>query len=59
MTIEREANKRPEVVRLMTHPGVGPITGVAYVLVMGTPDRLPCRSVVLDVAQQLAIFAVG
>src|SRR4030088_3549345 len=57
--VEREANKRPEGVRVMTHPGVGPITGVAFVLVMGTPDRLPCRSVVLDVAQQLAIFAVG
>jgi transposase IS116/IS110/IS902 family protein len=26
----------------MTHPGVGPITGVAYVLVIGTPERFPC-----------------
>src|SRR5467141_1981141 len=26
----------------MTHPGVGPITGLAYVLVIGTPDRFPC-----------------
>ena len=34
--------KRPEVVRLMTHPGVGRITGVAYVLVIGTPERFPC-----------------
>jgi transposase len=40
--VEREAKKRPEVVRLMTHPGVGPITGMAYVLVIGTPDRFPC-----------------
>src|ERR1700686_5824715 len=40
--VEREANKRPEVVRLMTHPGVGPIAGLAYVLVIGTPDRFPC-----------------
>jgi transposase len=40
--VEQEANKRPEVVRLMTHPGVGPITGVAYVLVIGTPERFPC-----------------
>jgi transposase len=39
--VEREAKKRPEVVRLMTHPGVGPITGLAYVLVIGTPDRFP------------------
>src|SRR6202023_813583 len=40
--VEREANKRPEVVRVMTHPGVGPVTGLAYVLVIGTPDRFPC-----------------
>src|SRR5580698_4380670 len=40
--VEREAQQRPEVVRLMTHPGVGPITGVAYVLVIGTPERFPC-----------------
>ena len=40
--VEQEADKRTEVVRLMTHPGVGPITGLAYVLVIGTPDRFPC-----------------
>jgi transposase len=39
--VEREAKKRPEVVLLMTHPGVGPITGLVYVLVIGTPDRFP------------------
>src|SRR6266581_956868 len=39
--VEREANKRPEVLLLMTHPGVGPITGLVYVLVIGTPDRFP------------------
>ena len=37
--VEREAKKRPEAVRLMTHPGVGPITALAYVLIIGTPDR--------------------
>jgi transposase len=40
--VEQEANQRSEVVRLMTHPGVGPITGLDYVLVIGTPDRFPC-----------------
>jgi transposase len=40
--VEQEAKKRPEVVRLMTHPGVGPITGLAYVLIIGTPERFPC-----------------
>ena len=40
--VEREAQQRPGVVRLMTHPGVGPITGVAYVLVIGTPERFAC-----------------
>ena len=27
--------------RLMTHPGVGPITALAYVLIIGTPTRFP------------------
>jgi transposase len=37
--VEREARKRPEVLRLMTHPGVGPLTALAYVLIIGTPTR--------------------
>jgi transposase len=37
--VEREARKRPEVLRLMTHPGVGPLTALAYVLIIGTPKR--------------------
>ena len=37
--VEREARKRPEVLRLMTHPGVGPLTALAYVLIIGTPAR--------------------
>jgi transposase len=40
--VEQEAKKQPEVLLLMTHPGVGPITGLAYVLVIGTPNRFPC-----------------
>jgi hypothetical protein len=30
------------VLRLMTHPGVGPITALAFVLIIGTPERFPC-----------------
>src|SRR6202166_3516723 len=37
--VEQEAQKRPEVLRLMTHPGVGPLTALAYVLIIGTPTR--------------------
>ena len=40
--IEREAEQVPEVQRLQTHPGVGPLTALAFVLVLGTPDRFPC-----------------
>jgi len=39
---EQEARKRPEVVRLMTHPGVGSLTALAYVLIIGTPQRFHC-----------------
>ena len=37
--VEQEARKRPDVMRLMTHPGVGPLTALAYVLIIGTPSR--------------------
>jgi transposase len=37
--VEREARKRPEAMRLMTHPGVGALTALAYVLIIGTPTR--------------------
>lgn len=42
LAIEQEARQRPEVLRLMTHPGVGPITALAFVLVIGSPDRFAC-----------------
>ncbi|HVS90207.1 MAG TPA: transposase [Candidatus Acidoferrum sp.] len=35
--VAQEAKKRPEVLRLMTHPGVGPVTGLAFVMIIGTP----------------------
>jgi transposase len=37
--VEQEAKKWPEVLRLMTHPGVGPLTALAFVLIIGTPGR--------------------
>lgn len=40
--IEQEAAKRPEVQRLMTHPGVGPITALAFVLILGVAERFAC-----------------
>ena len=40
--IEREARKWPEVLRLMTHPGVGPLTALAFVLIIGTVERFQC-----------------
>jgi transposase len=39
---EQEVKKRPEALRLMTHPGVGPLTALAYVLIIGTPKRFHC-----------------
>ena len=39
VAVEQEAQRRPEVVRLMTHPGVGPITALMFVLTLGEPTR--------------------
>jgi len=36
-----EAERRPEVRLLMTHPGVGPVVGLAYVLTLGPVERFP------------------
>jgi len=40
--LEREVEKRPVTRRLMTHPGVGPLTALAFELVIGTPERFRC-----------------
>jgi len=40
--IEQEAEKRPEARRLMSHPGVGALTALAYVLIIGDPERFRC-----------------
>ena len=40
--IEREAENHAEARRLMTHPGVGALTALAFVLIIGEVDRFPC-----------------
>ena len=39
--VEEEARKREEALRLMTHPGVGPVVSLAYVLTLGPVERFP------------------
>jgi len=41
-TIEQEAEKCPEAQRLMTHPGVGALTALAFVLIIGRAERFQC-----------------
>src|ERR1700675_3106624 len=41
-TIEQEAEKCPEARRLRTHPGVGALTALAFVLIIGRAERFPC-----------------
>ena len=40
--VEQEAEKCPEAKRLMTHPGVGPLTALAFVLIIGRAERFQC-----------------
>jgi len=40
--IEQEVEKCPEAQRLRTHPGVGPLTAMAFVLIIGKADRFQC-----------------
>jgi len=37
--IEQEVEQCPAAQRLMTHPGVGPLTALAFVLIIGKADR--------------------
>jgi transposase len=39
--VEKEAKARPDAVRLMTHPGVGPVVSLAFVLTLGPVERFP------------------
>ena len=40
--IEKEAEKCPEAQRLMTHPGVGALTALGFVLILGNAERFEC-----------------
>jgi transposase len=40
--VEQEAEKCPEAKRLMTHPGVGALTALAFALIIGNAERFPC-----------------
>ena len=40
--IEREVEKCPEAQRLRTHPGVGALTALAFVLIIGNAERFGC-----------------
>ena len=39
VAVEQAAKNQPLAVRLMTHPGVGPVTSLAFVLIIGPIDR--------------------
>ena len=40
--IEQEAERSPEARRLRTHPGVGSLTALAFVLIIGKAERFQC-----------------
>jgi transposase len=40
--IEQEAEKCPAAQRLRTHPGVGSLTALAFVLIIGSAERFQC-----------------
>lgn len=54
--IEREVETSPEAQQLQTHPGVGPLTALAFVLVIGKADRFQCGK---QVASYLGLVPLG
>ncbi len=39
--VDEEVKQRPRAVKLMSHPGVGPVTALAMVLTLGPAERFP------------------
>lgn len=39
--VEEEVKQRPAALRLLSHPGVGPVTALAMVLTLGPAERFP------------------
>ena len=37
--VEEQAQQRPQALRLLTHPGVGPVTALATEVFLGDPSR--------------------
>ena len=54
--IEQEAEKCPEARRLMTHPGVGALTALAFVLIIGQAERFDCGK---QIASYLGLVPLG
>jgi transposase len=54
--IEQQAEKCPEAQRLMTHPGVGALTAIAFVLIIGVADRFGCGK---QIASYLGLVPEG
>jgi len=48
--LEEEVAKRPVTRQLMSHPGVGPLTALAFELVIGVPERFQCGKQVASYA---------
>ena len=40
--VEQEVEKCPDAQRLATHPGVGPLTAMAFALIIGEAERFQC-----------------
>ncbi len=57
-TLEEEVEKRPVTRRLMTHPGVGPLTALAFELVIGTPQPFHCGKQIVSLCGTGAVGGV-
>src|SRR5256714_13611283 len=54
--IEQEVEKCPEAQRLRTHPGVGSLTALAFVLIIGKAERFQCGQ---QIASYLGLVPSG
>ena len=57
--VEKEVQQRPQALRLLTHPGVGPVTALATEVFLGDPSRFANGKNLATFRRKNVLFGIG